>query len=90
MDTAKPKHFRTHDACRLHGDNGSSARDEKTKKIIRKSGKWPIEMGSVVFTRRNQPRPCPWQWTLYVAMVVSRVKRDGIKMYENALGVYTH
>ena len=30
------------------------------------------------------------QWTLYVAMMVSRVKRDGIKMYENALGVYTH
>ena len=47
-------------------------------------------MVSVVVTRRNQPRPCTWQWTLYVAMVVSRVKRDGIKMYENALGVYTH
>ena len=25
-----------------------------------------------------------------MAMIVSRGKRDGIKMYENAVGVYTH
>ena len=47
-------------------------------------------MVSVVLTRRNEPTHCTWQWTLYVAMIVSRGKRDGIKMYENALGVYTH
>ena len=57
MATAKPKHFRMHDACRLHGDNGSSASDDKTKKILQEETSQDPVRGN---------GPCTWQWWYHV------------------------